>query len=138
MAKMFNYVILLVGLSIFLGLGGLDTGAGRLLDLISYNNPSGFSLANLFLGAITVFTASIGASAGGIIIGYLATNNTESALKAGFVTLITTAAVSDMISLIVYFKAIEVSWVGYIISTLFFVLIAGFVMSAIEWWGGTG
>ena len=134
MAKIFTYVIILVGISLLLKMAGIDAGTGSLATLLSLDSPSGFSLGSFLLNAINVFALSAGA--GGIVIGYLVTQSPESAMKAGFISLITTAAVTDMISIITYFNCLGYLWLGAIVELIFFPLVAGFIIAAVEWWGG--
>lgn len=139
MSKSFNYIIVVTWLMIGLSLLGLSTGATHgLLEALGYPNFGNFKLAEFFSSITSIFI--FGTAASSLIIGYLVTQNPDSALKAGAAALFAGWVVSDFAGLsnsIGQAVTGDLVWLALVIQSLIWVMAAGFVFAMISWWSGS-
>lgn len=136
MASMYGYVTLVVGLSILLGLAGLSTGIGGVLDMFAkatINQLTGemsinFDTLNQFKNDFWGTWQSL-LLLGGAIVGIsvaIATKDFPQALKATTATVIVPLIIADFVNLMSYGKELGsmgivvtiISWVIYLPLTI--------------------
>lgn len=135
-ADIYKWIVIIAGITLLLNMGGLQTGAGLILEKLGvdiFNNPQDISLSNFFITASAIFTA---ASVIGITIGLLVTSSPESFLLLGYTSLLL-SFVADAISIISYTSQFG-GWVSSIVSLIFIPLALGYLHSVVSWWGGKG
>jgi len=139
--RVFNYLILILGLLLLLNIAGIETSSKAALDSVGnlIEDPSSFSLSTLF----ELISSSIGlAIIGGIAIGLYFRSSPESFLLVGYASAIL-VFVADIVGIITdvrtgYCSVATASgcWAYYVILLLMGVLAMGYVHSVLSWWGG--
>ena len=136
MARIFIYSMLMVGVWMLLFFSGLSIGSTALLAALGISG--GTIVSNV---AAVVGILSLSAVLASIVIGTFTRQSVESSLVATFAGSLLTITCIDFISIINYFTGIcpatsDCSFVGYLISFLFVVLWAGYVIAIVQWWRG--
>jgi len=130
--------MVMAGIWIMLYLGGISTGSASLLTAIGFNSGNitwlSFAIAVAAIFALSLVT-------GNIIVGLFTRQSTESSLVAGFSTVLLTTTFIDFASIISYFftnwpAGTDGNFAAWIISALFSVLWAGYLISVVQWWRG--
>ena len=136
MAKIFAYTIMMASIWMLLFFSGLSVGSNHLLDVIGV---AGGSIASNVAAVVSIF--ALGGVISSIVVGFITRQSPESALTAGFTGFLLAATCYDFISIINYFTAIcpatsNCNFVGYIISFIFIILWAGYLIAIVQWWRG--
>src|SRR3972149_2811917 len=123
MSKVFNYMVLTVGLIFLLNFAGLPTGADVFIDWMGLlNGAEGFSLSNFFDSLEEIFTIS--GIITGIVIGFLVRSSPESAIISPLATTLLTTLSMTFVSIVKYTS--NFGYVYYLTFMIFIPLIAGF------------
>lgn len=137
MAKVFQFLMLLAGLSLLLGYLGVTTGGGVLLSAMGWSNGT----LNLQTSQLWIYVVggifSITAVAG-IIYGYITRNSADSAIRAALCGFLATF-VSDFIGIINYFNnfnQVELKWIGMLVTLIYVPLLLGYLVALVMFWGG--
>ena len=133
MSKVYYFIIFTIGLTILMKMAGIPYGGEEVLNWIGLNTDSTFVTTSYFYIAIVVMFG-IAATMGAVF------SNREASLRAGIATGIMGVGVGAFIGILNYVKNISSgndSWVFSVVFLIFSVYIIGFIMSMIEFWGGT-
>lgn len=134
MSKVYNYMILAVGLTFLLKFAGIPSGADAFITWLGLANASsGISLGEFFAGVGGMFLAG---TAGGIVIGFFTKSQTESFIVAPIAAGIFTVITSTFVSIINYTNGM--GYIYYLVWMVFIPLLVGFAIAIIEFWRGTG
>ncbi|UCD20936.1 MAG: hypothetical protein JSW08_00090 [archaeon] len=130
-----DFMVLSVGLVLLLQLAGIPTGANTILSWIGIDtSASGISLSSFLLTIGAIFALGTGA---GIAISYFTKSPSESWVVAtGLAPSVLTLVVLTFVSIINYTK--EMGYVYYLTYLIFVPLIAGFGISLVSFWRGSG
>lgn len=133
MSKVFNYMILAVGLTFLLKFAGIPSGADSLLTYLGIsNNIENISLGYFFVAVAAIFTVGVGS---GIAISFLTRTSSETYVIAPIALGIFTVLVSTFVSIILYTK--DMGYVYYIVWLIFTPLLLGFGIAIINFWRGS-
>ena len=134
MSKVYNYMIMAVGITLLLKFAGIPSGADAFLSWLGLaDTPSGVSLGTFFVGVAALFTAGLGA---GIIIGSFTRTQTESYVVAPVAAGIFTVITSTFITIVNYTQ--DMGWVYYVVYMIFIPFLIAFGIAITEWWRGSG
>lgn len=155
--KVHMYIIITVGMAVFMQFMGITTLASSIFGIIGFNyNPtndvaisvnttaSGF-FSNLFdsggssgIGGLLALAA---AAASGIIIGLYTKASAENFIILPLITTTLVLFVSCFVGVINYvnsnFAGSSMAWAGGLIALIFFPLTIGFILSLVEFFRGT-
>lgn len=139
--KVWNYIIIFVGLSLLLWMAGINiSGVGELLVKVGFINDSGAKEINSNISE-TILAILAGAAAVGIAIGILTKAKTENYIILPFVLATGVSfGVATFINLsysLITYAFTQASWIGYITLMIFGPLAIGFIVSIIEFFRGT-
>ena len=134
MSKVYYYITITIGLTILMKLAGIPyAGSDTFLNWMGLDpNNLGVSTSYFVIAVIGVF--AVGATLGSIF-------SKESSIRATIATGILTTGIGAFMGILLYVKDIaqgSQQWVFYIVFMIFAVYISGFIMSMIDFWGGTG
>ena len=134
MSKVYNYMILAVGLTFLLKFAGIPSGADAFITWLGLNaNPSGISLGAFFIGIIAIFSVGTGV---GIAISFFTKTTPESYLVAPVALGIFTVITSTFISIVNYTR--DFGFVYYLTFMIFIPLLVGFAVALVSYWRGSG
>ena len=137
MAKVFQFLIILAGLSLLLGFLGVSTGGGVLLRAMGYSNDA----INLQTSQIWIYIVSgifAIAAAAELIYGLITRNSADSSIRAALCGFLATF-VADFIGIINYFNiysAMELKWVGVLVTLIYTPMLLGYLIALVMFWGG--
>lgn len=145
MSKVFYFITITIGLTILMYLAGIPyAGSNTFLNWMGLNpTNSSADLSNptipttnsstFVIAVIAVF--AVGATLGSIF-------SKESSLRAILATGILTTGVGAFVGILSFVKDIAQAegqiWIYWFVFLILGVYIAGFVLSMLDWWGGTG
>ena len=134
MSKVYYYITMTIGITILMKLAGIPyAGSDAFLGWMGLNPDSmAVSTSYFVLAVIGVF--AVGATLGSIF-------SKESSIRATIATGILTTGIGSFIGILTYVKDVaqgSQEWIFYIVFMIFAVYISGFVLSMIDFWGGTG
>lgn len=134
MSKVYYYITITIGITILMKLAGIPyAGSDTFLNWIGLDpNNLGVATSAFVIAVIGVF--AIGATLGSIF-------SKESSIRATIATGILTTGIGAFMGILLYVKDIaqgSQEWVFYIVFMIFAVYISGFILSMVDWWGGTG
>jgi len=135
--RVYNYIIIMVGIMIVLNLMGVNLLSTQMLEKFNVESIQNFALSD-FMNLS--FTSLLSLTAGAIIIGLVATGNAEVAILftfAGFLLLF----VADFVSLLTWVNqecavGEDCRFLYYIMFIVFVPLMVGYVQSIFSWVGG--
>ena len=134
MSKVYNYMVLAVGLTFLLKFAGIPSGADGLLSYIGLSgNASGISSGAFFIALVALFTLG---SATGIAISFFTKSPSETWVIQGIALGIFTVITSTFVSVVNYASGNAPLWIYYIVWMIFIPLLVGFGTSIISWWRG--
>ena len=130
MSKVYNYMVLSVGLVLLMKFAGIPTGADALLIYMGYaDNASTISTGSFFLAIAALFAVGV---ATGITISFFTRTPSQSYVIAPLALGIFTVISSTFISIINYTSSM--GFVHYIAWLLFAPLLIGFGVAIISYW----
>lgn len=133
MAKIYNYLIISVGLTFLLKFAGIPSGADSLISWLGLTgDPSGVSLGTFFMGVGALFAVGTGS---GIAISFFTKSSSETYVIAPICLGIFTVITSTFISLVNYTK--DMGFVFYIVFLMFVPSLIGFAAAIISFWRGS-
>ena len=129
MSKVWNTMLLILGTTFLLKLGGVPIGLDWLFTYVGLSGTYWASNSAFWTAIATLFAT---ASAAGIIIGFFTKASFEWAVLTSFAgaTLITFAGA--FVAIINYANNFD-SWVAYLILTIYGIMGATFIFSLVEW-----
>ncbi len=131
--KMYYYLVIIVGLMIFLNIAGVNTTTGYVLNYLDIvDNPQNLQNSNIYALIVGIFLAAI---TGGVVIGLFTKTSPESYLIAPLAGVLV-LFVGDMISIVSYVNSLGVAWISYIVLMIMGTLSFGYVVSVLDWWRG--
>lgn len=132
MSKVYNYMILAVGLTLLLLYAGLPTGAEFFLDWLGLSGiASGIGLGAFYVLISALFVVGTGS---GIAISFLIKSSSETYLVAPIALGIFTVLVGTFISILNFVD--NLGFIKYLVSLIFIPLIFGFFIAIINFWRG--
>jgi uncharacterized membrane protein YphA (DoxX/SURF4 family) len=132
MSKVYNYMVISVGLTFLLKFAGIPSGADAFIEWMGLTaDASGISLGAFFVAVAAVFTIGVGS---GIAISFFTRTPSETFIVAPVALGIFTVITSTFISVINYTK--DFGFVYYIIWLIFIPLLMGFGITIIQFWRG--
>lgn len=144
MAKVFTYLIVMVGILLLLNMAGMPTAESKLLNAIGLNmtttgvDSSGVTQTGspIIVAVLTIWSLfAVAAFLPGIIVDK---SNLESAVVSGFCVSVMGWGVADMISIITSASNYGLdSFVTNIAILIFIPLLVGFVFALISYWRGS-
>ena len=145
--KLYNYIIIMVTMMVILELVGISTGFGQTLSLIGIDiNPTngsvtsvdvhGSKLFDVFFGNLNGLFALTLAAAGSIVVGLLGKYYDTNLLILPAVIWVATTFVGTFGSLMILALNSHQNWFVGIVCTIFVPLQIGFLMAAVDWFGG--
>ena len=142
MAKVFNLVMLMIGVLLLLGLAGFPTATNWILGSFGLTaNSSGINWSAGILSVLAIvtiggiFTLSAVGS-GSIQIGTFVINTTESKIVATVANAVMAWFILDLISIIQVANTFGEPWVGTITALMVLPMIGGVVFAMVNWWRG--
>lgn len=133
MSKVYNYMVIAVGLTFLLKFAGIPTGADSLITWLGLaGDASGVSLGAFFIAVGAIFVTGTGS---GIAISYFTKSPSESYVIAPIALGIFTVIASCFISVVNYTS--DMGFVYYITWLIFIPFLAGFGVAIISFWRGT-
>lgn len=133
MSKVYNYMVLCVGLTFLLKFAGIPSGADQFLVWLGLTgDASGISLGTFFVTVAALFVVGTGS---GIAISFLTKSSSETYLVAPIALGIFTVITSTFVSVINY--TADMSFIHYIVWLIFIPLLVGFGIAIIQFWRGT-
>jgi hypothetical protein len=137
MAKVYNFLMILAGISLLLAYCQISTSAGVLVTWFSLGNLGNLahSSAWSYIGAIFSIIAIVG-----VIVGSFFRSSTDSSIRAAMCGALMTftfdfvSIVNDMNSK--YGSIPELDWIPMIVSIIYSVLLVGYFVSLVQFWGG--
>lgn len=135
MARVFVYTIVLSTLMIITSMAGLGISSD-ILSMFGYE--AGASGWNNSLFIITMVGIIGGAAAFGIVTGVFGRSPDPTYIIGGAITGFLIFFIVDMGSIVsyAYTNYPDMSWIGNILSVLFFGLTAGYGIALYQWWRG--
>ena len=129
MSKVWNTMLLILGTTFLLKLGGVPIGLDWLFSYIGLGATSWAKESSFWNDIFKLFTT---AGAAGIVIGFFTKASFEWAVLAPFAsaTLITFAGA--FLAIINYANNFD-SWIAYLILTIYGIMGATFIFSLVEW-----
>jgi len=143
--KLWNYIILLVTMMIFLEFVGIPTGLSATLENFGISiNPATANLITADLESSNFFDRIFGNTGvliillggGAIIVGLFAKSYDTSLVILPLIVLIGTLFASTFWTIIKYTQALGQSWMTALIATIFVPLGIGFIWSCVEFFRG--
>ncbi len=135
--RLYKYVFIMAGIMALFNVAGISTNVGMLLgklglvDAASLSNIQGTSM---WTSLITSGLASIAAA--GVVVGIYGRSQPMMPIKAGISTGFLAYFISDMSSIVQYINQ-SGGWLGYFIYLVMLPLIVGYLISMVDWVGGT-
>lgn len=134
MSKVYNYMMLSVGLTFLLKFAGIPSGADAFITYLGLSSgASGIGLGDFFAGVVAVFAIGTGA---GIVIGFFTKAQSESFIIAPLAAGIFTVITSTFISIVNYTSGM--GYIYYITFMIFIPLLVSFAIALISYWRGSG
>lgn len=132
MSKVYNYMVIAVGITFLLKFAGIPSGADAFIEWLGLAaDASQISLGTFFVSVATIFTVGLGT---GIAIGFFTNVPTESFIIAPVALGIFTVITSTFVSVVNYTK--DMGYIYYIVWMIFIPLLAGFGIAIISYWRG--
>lgn len=132
--RIYNYLVIILGLILILNLAGIETTSNRILTEFGVmDGSSGITLSEFFFSVEGIL--SVIAATGTIVIGLYFKSSPESFLLIGYATTILWF-VADLVSIITYANANYAGWVASVIGLILSPLAMGYIHSVLSWWGG--
>lgn len=132
MSKVYNYMILAVGLTFLLKFAGIPSGADKFIEFLGLaGDASGISLGTFISGVVILFAVGTGA---GITISFFTKSSSESYLVAPVALGILTVMIGTFVSIINYTK--NMGFIYYIVWLIFIPLTLAFGIAIINFWRG--
>jgi len=132
MSKIYNYMILAVGLTFLLKFAGIPSGADAFVSWLGLvGDASGVSLGVFFVAIAVIFTVGTGS---GIAISFLTKSPSETFIIAPIALGIFTVITSTFVSIVNYTK--DMGYVFYITWLLFIPLLVAFAIAILQFWRG--
>lgn len=133
MSKIYNYMIVAVGLTFLLRFAGIPSGADSFITWLGLaSDPSGISFGAFFVGIAAIFVVGTGS---GIAISFITKSPSETYIMAPIALGVFTVITSTFISVINY--ASDFGFIYYITYLIFIPLLAGFGIAILRFWRGT-
>ena len=133
MSKVYNYMVLGVGLTFLLKFAGIPSGADWFLFKLGLTGDISGVTLGWFYGAVLA-TFALG-TLGAITIGYFTRSSSESYVMAPVASGVFAMLASTFISIIEYTK--DMGFVYYITWLIFVPLLLGFGIAIIQFWRGS-
>lgn len=132
MSKVYNYMILAVGLTFLLKFAGLPTGADAVINYLGLGgDASGIGLGVFFVAIGAIFAVGTGT---GIAISFLTKSPSETFIIAPIALGVFTVISSTFIAIINYTS--NLGFVYYLSWLIFMPLLAAFGIAIIQFWRG--
>lgn len=133
MSKVYNYMVMSVGIVLLLKLAGVPTGADSFLIYLGLSGDiSQISFGSYLLAIFAIFTVGAGAA---IAISFITKSPSESYIVGTIASGILAIITSTFVSLISYTS--DLGFVYYIVYLIFVPLLIGFGIAIIQFWRGT-
>ena len=134
MTKVYNYMIMAVGLTFLLKFAGIPSGADAFINWLGIGtNVENISLGTFFIGVAGIFAVGTGV---GIAISFFTKTTPESFIVAPVALGIFTVTTSTFISIINYTR--DFGFIYYLTYMIFIPLLAGFAIALVSFWRGSG
>lgn len=134
MSKVYNYMILAVGLTFLLKFAGIPSGADAFISWMGLSgNPGEISLGASFVGIAAIFAIGIGT---GIAISFFTKTSPESYIVAPVAAGLFTVMTSTFISVVNY--TADFGYIYYLTFMIFIPLLAAYGVALINYWRGSG
>ena len=152
MGKVWNYVMISLGLMLLLQFAGLPNGAmGSLFSLTGVNFNEDNSLQSSTATSTDFFDVLFGTdgfeiggilttlavAAGAVIVGFFAKAQIENLILLPFITGTLTLFVSSFLSIINYTIDLGMPWLSALVALIFIPFMFGFILALVEFFRGT-
>lgn len=136
--KVFNYIILIIGLIAIFELAGIPTGSANILSFVGVNLPSGSvtTTSNLFNNIFGITGILIGLGVG-IAVGFITKSQPENFIILPLITGSFVFFTGAFISIINYSRATHPVWISSMITIILGLLSVGYLISLVEFFRGT-
>lgn len=132
MSKVYNYMIIAVGLTFLLKFAGIPSGADTFISWMGLTtNASGVSFGTFFVAIAALFIVGTGT---GIAISFLTRSPSESFIVAPIALGIFTVITSTFVSILNYTQ--DMGYIFYIVWLIFVPLLLAFGIAIIQFWRG--
>lgn len=151
--KVWNYVVISLGLILALHLTGFPTGADRIFNIIGLSFTEEGEIANVTTSATGIFETlfsttddgndltgilvAVLASIGAVIAGLLTRARIENLILLPLITGTLALFVMTFVTIMQYSLGTGQSWFGVIVTLLFLPITVGFVIALAEFFRGT-
>jgi len=134
--KVFNYIILIIGMMAMLEIAGIPTGMAAILSYVGINFGTGSTLmiSPLYLAIAAILIA---AEITGIAVGFITKAPSENYVILPLIVGSFFFLGGSFISIINYSVATHALWVSSVITLILGVLSVGYVVSLVEFFRGT-
>lgn len=135
MAKIFTYMIMVIGLMVLFYVSGVTPNTGSSLGQNNITNASSLSNFKLFSydTVIERYVTNLGVGAvAGIVIGLTVPGIAEIAISAGIAGAVLASFIGDLISIVTTLNTGE-SWIGWLIFLVMTPLVFGYVIALWDW-----
>lgn len=134
--KVFNYVILIIGLIAIFEMAGIPTGVAAILNFVGIDLGTGVTttISPFYIAVLAILSAAI---VTGIAVGFITKSPSENYV---IVPLIIGSLVffgGSFASIINFSRANHAQWVSYIITLVLGILSVGYIISLVEFFRGT-
>lgn len=147
MAKVFNFVLILMGLLLLLAFAGFPTASNHVLGSLGITTTSSAGIITdigisnilgsiLLVAIILIFTLST-ATGGSVQIGTFVINTTDSRLVAALCASLIGFVEIDLYSVFNVAKSFGIDWLTFLCGALIFPLMAAFGIALVQWWRGS-
>lgn len=136
--RIFNYMILIIGLIAIFEMAGIPTGVSSTLDFVGIDTTTGSTTttSSLFNNIFGVTGILIGLGVG-IAVGFITKSQPENFIILPLITGSFVFFAGSFISIINYSVATHALWVSSVIILILGVLSVGYLISLVEFFRGT-
>lgn len=133
MSKVYNYMILAVGLTFLLKFAGIPSGADSFISWLGLSgDSSGISTGTFFIGVLALFVIGTGS---GIAISFITKSPSETYVIAPLALGMFTVITSTFISIVNYSS--DKGYIYYITWLIFVPYLVAFGIAIIQFWRGS-
>lgn len=133
--KVWNYVLISIGMILLLEMGGIPTGASGVLEFVGLStNSADVNISGFYDAVLLMLAAGLG---GGIIIGFFTRTSPENFIILPFIISTVVLFAGTFVSVLSYALGNYAGWVSGILLLLLGPFSVGFIFALIEFFRGT-
>ena len=138
MARVWTFTLITIGMMFLLAAGGIPTTSGYILGMIGFNTGTldwvnNFQTGGFYGSLLTLMAILAGVSA--VVIGIFGSQQTDLPIRGTIATTILILFIGDTIATINY-ASLQATYLGWVVTLLFFPLVLGYILALVDWIGG--